>query len=133
MDCPYCKEPMIVLELSQVEIDYCTECGGIWLDAGELELLMGDVLAKDKVLESFDSDNKTDERSINCPICLKRMAKYSCGIDKKVLVDKCLSDHGIWFDKGELHDIIEMSCFDKDNKVLSLLKDMLKDELSTEN
>ena len=41
MDCPVCKnEPMIVLELNDVEIDYCLSCKGIWLDTGELELLL---------------------------------------------------------------------------------------------
>jgi len=34
MDCPVCKNAMITLELSEVEIDYCADCGGIWLDAG---------------------------------------------------------------------------------------------------
>ena len=41
MDCPVCKNAMIALELAEVEIDHCTDCGGIWLDAGELELLLG--------------------------------------------------------------------------------------------
>lgn len=40
MICPVCKEPMVVLELDQVEIDHCINCGGIWFDAGELELLL---------------------------------------------------------------------------------------------
>ena len=42
MKCPVCKEPTIVLELDEIEIDYCTSCGGIWLDAGELDLLIED-------------------------------------------------------------------------------------------
>ena len=42
MDCPVCKNAMITLELADVEIDYCTDCGGIWLDAGELEMLLGE-------------------------------------------------------------------------------------------
>ncbi|MHC4631399.1 MAG: zf-TFIIB domain-containing protein, partial [Planctomycetota bacterium] len=28
MDCPACKNAMITLELADVEIDYCTDCGG---------------------------------------------------------------------------------------------------------
>ena len=40
MNCPVCKNPMVVLELDQIEIDHCLHCGGIWLDAGELELLL---------------------------------------------------------------------------------------------
>ena len=37
MDCPVCKSAMITMELTEVEIDHCLDCGGIWLDAGELE------------------------------------------------------------------------------------------------
>ena len=42
MDCPVCRSAMIVLEIEEVEIDYCTDCAGIWLDAGELEVLLED-------------------------------------------------------------------------------------------
>ena len=31
---------MITLELEDVEIDFCCDCSGIWLDAGELDGLM---------------------------------------------------------------------------------------------
>ena len=53
MDCPVCKSAMIVLELDEVEIDYCTDCQGIWLDAGELELLLEDAAESREVLKSF--------------------------------------------------------------------------------
>lgn len=38
--CCRCKEEMIVMELHNIEADYCVDCGGIWLDEGELELLL---------------------------------------------------------------------------------------------
>jgi len=31
---------MIVVEYHEVELDYCHSCKGVWLDSGELELLM---------------------------------------------------------------------------------------------
>ena len=37
MICSVCENPMVVLELDQIEIDHCLHCGGIWLDKGELE------------------------------------------------------------------------------------------------
>lgn len=124
MNCPVCREPMIVLELDEVEIDHCISCGGIWLDAGELELLLEDSDEKDKLLSSFEIEKNTKEKGRKCPICLKRMEKILCGTDKRVLVDKCRRNDGIWFDEGELEEIIKMGNFDKDNKVLNLLKDM---------
>ena len=56
MDCPVCKNSaMIVLELDEVEVDYCTECEGIWLDEGELELLLGDEARAKEVIQSFQT------------------------------------------------------------------------------
>ena len=124
MDCPECREPMIVLELNEVEIDHCISCRGIWLDAGELELLLEDSGEKDGLLSSFKIDKSTKERSRKCPICLKRMEKVLCGTDKEVRIDKCRKNDGIWFDMGELEQIIKMGTFDKNSRVLDLLKDM---------
>ncbi len=124
MDCPVCKEPMIVLELDEVEIDHCLACQGIWLDAGELELLLDDCEQKDNLLASFQLNKQTKEEKRRCPICLKKMQKVLCGTDKKVLIDKCRRNDGLWFDAGELHQIIDTSSIDKNNKVLNLLKDM---------
>ena len=39
MNCPACRSPLISVEYLQVEADHCADCGGVWLDAGELEHL----------------------------------------------------------------------------------------------
>ncbi len=138
MNCPACREPMIVLELDEIEIDHCISCGGIWLDGGELELLLETSTEKNKLLTSFQIDKDTKENPRDCPICLKRMDKVlgdipdcrsSAGRANKVLMDKCHQNDGIWFDLGELEQIIKMGSFDKGNKVLNLLKDMFKSRI----
>ena len=41
MKCPVCKDVTLLMsEKSGIEIDYCPECHGIWLDHGELEKIM---------------------------------------------------------------------------------------------
>ncbi|ASD62291.1 TFIIB-type zinc ribbon-containing protein [Bdellovibrio bacteriovorus] len=41
MKCPNCKEPNLVIsERKGIEIDYCPECRGIWLDRGELDKII---------------------------------------------------------------------------------------------
>lgn len=41
MKCPVCKDvTLLISEKKGVEIDYCPECRGIWLDRGELEKIM---------------------------------------------------------------------------------------------
>jgi uncharacterized protein len=37
MRCPKCGEPLKARSFQKIEIDQCTGCSGIWLDAGELE------------------------------------------------------------------------------------------------
>lgn len=39
MKCPKCGADLAERELHQVKVDVCTECGGVWLDAGELDLV----------------------------------------------------------------------------------------------
>jgi len=125
VNCPVCKkEPMVVLELDEVEVDYCPSCRGIWLDAGELELLLEDAGEKEALLSSFELDRVTKEKSVKCPICRKRMQKALFGEEEQVRIDKCRKNDGIWFDEGELEKVIAMGAGDKENKVLNLLKDM---------
>jgi len=133
MNCPVCKKAMVVLELNQVEIDYCVACGGIWLDAGELELLLGSSEAKDDVLNSFKLDAKNKERRIKCPICSKKMAKVLCGKEAKVLIDRCKNNDGLWFDKGELYQIVKMGGLGDDSRITAMLKDMLSSSLNTDD
>ncbi len=39
MRCPKCGHELKEKEFQKVMIDQCESCGGIWLDAGELEML----------------------------------------------------------------------------------------------
>lgn len=40
MLCPLCKVPLLLTERQGIEIDYCGQCRGVWLDRGELEKLI---------------------------------------------------------------------------------------------
>ncbi len=41
MKCPICPDARLLISIRQdVEIDYCPECRGIWLDRGELDKLL---------------------------------------------------------------------------------------------
>ena len=39
MKCPICNLTMLVGDRNGVEIDYCPQCRGVWLDHGELNKL----------------------------------------------------------------------------------------------
>lgn len=125
MDCPICKTAMIVLELEEVEVDYCTQCAGIWLDAGELELLLEDAQKAKELLESFKTA-KSDEKKRKCPICRKTMEKVLVGQgdERPELIDRCPRQHGLWFDRGELQNILTMGQFDDAGRIRRLLGDL---------
>jgi len=125
MDCPVCKDAMVVLELQEVEIDHCFGCGGIWLDAGELELLIDDTEKAERLLSSFTADHKCSEAKIKCPICDKKMEKVVVGTDEpQLLIDRCSKKHGLWFDSGELQDIMNRAKLDTDSRINQLLSEM---------
>ena len=125
MDCPVCKNAMITLELREVEIDYCTDCGGIWLDAGELEMLLGEPEKAAGLLASFKATADCSEKPRKCPICDKKMRKIVVGQSQPtLLIDKCAKGDGLWFDKGELHEIFDRAELDESNQIQDLLADM---------
>ena len=41
MDCPVCNDVKLAMSDRQgIEIDYCPQCRGVWLDRGELDKLI---------------------------------------------------------------------------------------------
>lgn len=40
MKCPNCHVNLSITERNNVEIDYCPECRGVWLDRGELDKII---------------------------------------------------------------------------------------------
>lgn len=104
MKCPHCgDEVLVALEHEQVEVDYCPECRGVWLDAGEIELLFGDEDAAQAFLSiGRDVTAPRGEAPRDCPECGKRMTKETTEGAHPVTFDHCPKGHGLWFDRGEL-------------------------------
>jgi len=40
MKCPNCEIPLMMTERKGIEIDFCTQCRGVWLDRGELDKII---------------------------------------------------------------------------------------------
>ena len=40
MPCPVCRVSLVMSERQGVEIDYCPQCRGVWLDRGELDKII---------------------------------------------------------------------------------------------
>jgi Zn-finger nucleic acid-binding protein len=64
MKCPKCNVTLLMSEKHGIEIDYCPDCRGIWLDRGEL----------DKIIErSVMPENNND---VYLPPQNREQAKY---------------------------------------------------------
>jgi Zn-finger nucleic acid-binding protein len=110
MICPACKYDMIVVEYHNTELDYCNSCKGVWFDSGELELLLkSQGLEEPKaffagILNSQEA--ASSEKKRNCPICGHKMKKTAIGGQPEILIDICRDKHGLWFDGGEVAQLI---------------------------
>lgn len=40
MKCPNCNVSLVMADRSGIEIDYCPDCRGVWLDRGELDKII---------------------------------------------------------------------------------------------
>ena len=110
MICPTCHNVMIVVEHKDIELDYCPECSGAWFDSGELELMMESMKLEDSGLSTTDilahTEAATAEKKRKCPICNRKMKKVNIG-HPGVLIDACSGGDGLWFDGGEVHQMID--------------------------
>jgi len=110
MKCPACNDSMIVVEHEKIELDYCANCSGVWFDTGELELLM-EKMSLDRANLSMGGilalpDVKSAEKRRRCPICHRKMKKAVIGREPEVLADACPLGHGLWFDSGEVGQLL---------------------------
>ncbi|SIN72079.1 TFIIB-type zinc ribbon-containing protein [Halodesulfovibrio marinisediminis] len=48
MNCPNCNTKLHMTERKGIEIDYCPDCRGIWLDRGELDKIVEKTLADEQ-------------------------------------------------------------------------------------
>ena len=127
--CPACKRALFILEWHRVEIDYCPRCHGIWIDDGELELLCGrelqdplECFAVGAVVGDSESAGAHKKRKRRCVRCRRRMTEVTIGTDGTIHVDRC-PRHGIWFDAGELQQLLRSAGSDA-GPALSFLQEL---------
>ena len=111
--CPKCDVPLFVLHFKDIEVDFCQRCRGLWLDAGELEAMMGQIgAASDDPLLRFQQQTgvQPKDRPHLCPRCddaLHEIRVQRAGA-RALMLDKCPRGHGLWFDADELQQLLSM-------------------------
>ena len=136
MICPTCRNLMIVVEHEQIELDHCTNCAGVWFDSGELELMLERMRLAEGSLSLDDilavPEAETAEKKRKCPICGQKMRKAIIGKEPQVLIDVCPNGDGLWFDGGEVAQLIRQFAekpgaeSDSQGRILTFLGDTFK-------
>lgn len=108
-NCPLCKIPLDQALLSNVGVDYCSRCYGLWFEEDELQEAKDQ---KDENLRWLDIDLWKDETKFRiergqkiCPTDRLPLYEVRYG-DSSVKLDVCNICHGIWLDRGEFKSII---------------------------
>lgn len=85
MKCPVCKDVTLLMsEKNGVEIDYCPECRGIWLDRGELDKIIDRARdARDGYRESERQEYRREERRDD-----RHEGRYDERYDERARYDK---------------------------------------------
>jgi Zn-finger nucleic acid-binding protein len=99
--------------LGDIEVDYCRECGGLWLDRGELERIVRTTRNAPQVLQVLrrkliplpTASPTPSELTEACPVCAKvTMREVVLG---DLHIDYCTRCQGIFLDKGELDQAMD--------------------------
>ncbi len=97
---------MLILHYQATELDFCEQCQGVWLDAGELEELAG--TSDDPILIALhQKDGDANKQQRLCPRCDARLVEIAVS-GTELKLDRCPKGHGLWFDEGELRQILNI-------------------------
>lgn len=110
MDCFRCGGDMLKKQLDGVLVDACGNCRGIWLDGGELDMLeYGERKDMSELAVECRSETLAERSRLlstvgMCPKCQKTPLREI--IRSGVKVDECAQCGGIFFDYGELDQVM---------------------------
>jgi len=126
MKCPVCNVELEKAILSNVEIDFCPVCLGMFFEKEELRIAKDE---KDKNLVWLDIDLWKDKRKLKiskanllCPSCQLPLYTVNYG-NSPVKVEICTVCQGVWLDRGEFKKIVE---YLKDKAQYEILENYFK-------
>jgi uncharacterized protein len=103
--CVKCNTELEKSIVYDVEVDVCRQCGGIWLDRGEIAALAAyrdSVLAELREISGMTAappSTKKPAKALRCPACPGTLEEKQLGA---VRVDFCPRCQGFHLDRGEL-------------------------------
>ena len=110
-NCPRCRIAMVALSIGSTNVRECRRCDGMWADVETFEHLCSVREEQSAVLGFIGARERSVEplakvSYVPCPDCSQLMNRSNFARASGVIIDTC-KKHGIWFDAGELPQIIE--------------------------
>lgn len=112
LQCPRCECLLMARTIGSHSIFGCDQCGGLWLDKTSFQ----DICNREEEQEAVigyalpplpqTPPNKARRTYIPCPECKKLMNHKNFAGSSGVVLDWC-REHGSWFDRQELHRIVQ--------------------------
>jgi len=106
--CPRCGSHLHAREYGTLSVEECDKCGGLLLSPTTMDRLVAErdmPTSLRLALPKREMKRETAVRYIACPTCGKSMNRQAFGRISGVVVDVC-KNHGVWFDPGELGEVI---------------------------
>lgn len=97
-----CENLVPILTRQGVEVDYCPDCRGVWLDKGEIFYFVGKPQKLKKELDRAIVQGKPSDRTN--PHTGEPMIKITL-MGRQLRLDYCPSTGGIWIDEGKLEEL----------------------------
>jgi len=112
MKCPKCNSDLVRKIRHGIEVDYCTNDHGMWLDFKELDQLEDEAFKEDDEKGTLIFSNTPTD--YHCPKCNSQLKQFQYRLYDLTL-EFCENKDGFWLDAGE------------DERVLQLMKQRQKD------
>ena len=127
LTCVKCTSVLDKARVGDVEVDLCPSCGGLWLDHGEIERLgrgkAEDLTRLRSALTGTAAPDPVSETTTPCPACPGQLKEVDLG---PVHIEYCGKCHGIFLDKGELDEAVQVVAGSTVRQVLTLAGAMAK-------
>ena len=115
MICPACRAIALTpVPYEGVIVEACDACGGYWLDGERLRHIIHarqvhfgrancELIARQPRSPGIPAGEV--ERQLSCPRCSCAMAVLNYAQDSGIIINRCPSCGGLWFDRGELDKV----------------------------
>ncbi len=94
MDCPRCSVEMAEVASDDGALQWCQECGGLWVDVADVNRML--LHANLKALSALGGYVSPDEIAGQCPACQVDLVSVRGGDKRSLHYDSCESCGGIW-------------------------------------